>query len=372
MMTDAYNMVATRFDDAACVSSGDENSVCSLHSDDPGEQQDNAAVANKERNDGKESRIAAKESKAVRYIRAFAIAVIVLSTLGVAFAVFYYMTNSENATFRYRFKSDSYKILESIGSTFDRSLGSVDSFCVNMVSTAKEANRTWPYVTVSDFAVKSSKILTLSKGVVFASYAYVSHQERTSWNRYLINNDGWVNETFDVQRKAFNKTYFGPLKGDWTQARDIWDNHGVAPEQEYYWPNWQSYPAIAAGYDIYNWDYEQYLDLSGKRMVETHKAAITSTFNLPDPNNPDEVAETELTAEWFRVYLPSGRDPYEPFVEVLYVRHLMWPRLSAYPGSPFADVCGQPLLNKTDEFRSRTRWTIKCLVSLVSLYIGVT
>jgi hypothetical protein len=315
---------AGRYEDAPSVSR-DENSFCSLHSDDPDEA--NVAVANKERNDGQESRIAVKETKAVRYIRAFAIAVIVLCTLGVAFAVFYYMTNSENATFRYRFKSDSYKILESIGSTFDRSLGSVDSFCVNMVSTAREANRTWPYVTVSDFAVKSSKILTLSKGILFASYHFVTHQQRPYWGRYSINNDGWVNKTFDVQRKAFNKTYFGPLQNNWTQADDIVDNNGVEPENEYYWPSWQQYPVISAGGTVYSWDYEQYLDLSGKRMIETHQAAITSSFNLPDPNNPDEVAYTEVSAEWYRAYLPPGRDPYEPSADLLYVRPLMQPSL---------------------------------------------
>jgi hypothetical protein len=299
----------------------DEHSVDSLVSNniDIGEENDESPKnANKA---AAAADIGAKESKYVQWIRALAIAVIILSTLGVALAVFYYMTNTENKTFGYRFKSDSYKILESIGSTFDRSLGSVDAFAVDLVSTAKQSHQTWPFVTLSDFPVKTSKILALSKGVLFTTYTFVAHEQRAVWNKYTNQHDQWVGESLDVQEKALNKTYFGPIKETWLKSYDIADMDGPSAENDFYWVAWQQYPVVPTSYfPPYNWDYGQYLDASGKKMLETHRPVVTSAFHLPDPNDPDEVAFAESESEYYRDYLPPDRDPSEPYSDLLYVR----------------------------------------------------
>jgi hypothetical protein len=302
-------------------SGGDGGSVYSRHSSDNDDRED-YVDSNKNANKAvAEPGIGAKESKAVHLIRALAIAVIVLSTIGVALAVFYYMTNSEKKTFAYRFKSDSYKILESIGSTFDRSLGSVDTFAVNLVSTAKQSDQTWPFVTLSDFSVKSSKILSLSKGVLFAMFTFVTHQQRATWNNYTIHHDQWVDESLDVQEQALNKTYFGPIKRNWLKAEDIDHNEGPAAKSDFYWVGWQQYPVVPTPYFApYSWDYWPYLDVSGKKMLETHQPVISSAFHLPDPNDPEDVAYVESDTEYYRDYLPPDRDPSEPYSDLLYVR----------------------------------------------------
>jgi hypothetical protein len=313
----------------------EEDSVHSLHSNDDvvderqghPDKNANKAVA--------EAGIGAKESKAVRWIRSLAIAVIVLSTIGVALAVYYYMANSEKKTFAYRFKSDSFKILESIGSTFDRSLGAVDTFAVNLVSTAKQSHQTWPFVTLSDFPVKSSKILTLSKGVLFSTFTFVTHQQRAMWNNYTFHNDEWVDESLDVQELALNKTYFGPINRNWTKAEDIVQNEGVAIDNDVYWVSWQQYPVVPTPYYApYSWDYWPYLDVSGKKMLETHQPVISSAFNLPNPNNPEEVAYVEDNAFYYRDYLPPDRDPTEPYSDMLYVSTFAFARSLSFVRLP--------------------------------------
>jgi hypothetical protein len=307
-------------DDGHSAGFGEEKSVLSVHSNDVDQHQDSQGQRNADKDGNKEaeSGIAAKESKAVRWIRLIAIAVVVLSTMGVALAVFFYMSNSERETFAYRFKSDSFKILESIGSTIDRSLGSVDAFAVNMVSSAKESNQTWPFVTLSDFPVKSSKLLTLSKGVLISPYCYVTHEQRPLWNNFTARNNWWVNETLNVQEKAFNKTFFGSLDKVWNGVDDLWHFDGPARENEFYYVGWQQYPVIAGDW-LYSWDYWFYMDSSGRKVHETHQAVITSAYNLPDPNNAEEVAYVKSNAEWYRDYLPPDRDPYEPYSDILYV-----------------------------------------------------
>jgi hypothetical protein len=270
-------------------------------------------------NDKRET-IAAKESKAVEWIRIIAIAVVVLSTLGVALAVYFYMTNSEKATFESRFQSDSYKILESIGATFDRSFGSVDSFAVNMVNSAKQSNQSWPYVTESGFPVESSKILTLSKGIQFSIYFYVADEHRPSWVNYTLNNDGWIDESLNVQEKALNMTYFGPIKRNWTKPKDIFHTVEETFKNEFYLAQWQNFPVIPAEWPPYGWDLWEYPNAGAIRMLETHRAAISPSFQLPDPNDADDVAYNEIYAEYWRDFLPPERNPSEPMGEMYYVR----------------------------------------------------
>jgi hypothetical protein len=298
----------------------DEGSVFSVPSCDTDNQQGQPNIQNQLASKQGEASIAVKESQAVRWIRALAISVIVFSTLGVALAVFYYTSNTERDSFKHRFKADSYKILESVGSTFDRSLGSVDAYAVGLVSSARQSNQSWPFVTMPDFPARSSKILTLSKGILFSSYYFVTHEQRQLWNNYTARNEGWIDESLDVQEKALNKTYFGPIIRKWVQTEDVWHYEGPALKNEFYYAAWQQYPVIPGDTPFYSFDYWYYLDACGKRMHETHQAAITSPYNLPDPNNPEDVAFTESNAEWYRDYLPPGRDPYEPFSDLLYVR----------------------------------------------------
>jgi hypothetical protein len=303
--------------------SGDANSVVSAHSNNAEEKECKEGGPGKSAQSADEPSIGVRESVIVGWARVMVIAVIVYSTLGVALGVFDYMTKTEEKTFANRFKSDSFKILESIGSTFDRSLGSVDAFAVNMVSSAKESNQTWPFVTLSDFPVKSSKLLTLSKGILISPYYYVTHEQRPHWNTYTAEHNSWVEDTFDVQEQAFNKTYFGSMNRDWVKPDDIWHFDGPARDNDLYSPGWQPYPVVAGTSPFYSWDYWFYLDASGKRMHETHRPVITSAFNLPDLNNSEEVAYVASNSEWYRDYLPPDRDPYEPYSDILYVRKVL-------------------------------------------------
>jgi hypothetical protein len=302
------------------TTSEDENSIDSSQSRDVDEPDGGRNVSDKKATKTGETRIAAKESKAVRWIRFLAVAVIVCSTLGVALAVYYYMTHTETQTFRYRFKSDSYKILESIGATFDRTLGSIDTFAVGLVSTAKQSDEAFPFVTLDDFPVKSSKILTLSKGVLFTFFNLVTEQQRPLWNNYSVSNDAWVGDSLDVQEKAQNKTFFGPIKRNWKKPTDIYQNIGELVESEFYIVSWQSYPVIPGDYPTYSWNSLEYPSTSTLRMIETHQPVITMTLNLPDENDPVDVAHQAAFAEYLRDYLPPGRDPYEPYCEIYYVR----------------------------------------------------
>jgi hypothetical protein len=39
------------------------------------------------------------------------------------------------------------------------------------------------------------------------------------------------------------------------------------------------------------------------KSIESKKAVLMEAYNLPDPNDPEEVAETAAWVEWFKGYV---------------------------------------------------------------------
>lgn len=109
--------------------------------------------------------IAKSETKVVHSLKLLVYAVLILSTIGVALAVYYFLSNSEQTEFEGQFVDDAKKVLEALGSNLDLTLGSVDALVVSMVSYARDTNQSWPYVTIPDFAVRTSKIRVSSRPV---------------------------------------------------------------------------------------------------------------------------------------------------------------------------------------------------------------
>ena len=50
--------------------------------------------------------------------------------------------------------------------------------------------------------------------------------------------------------------------------------------------------------------------------LETQNVVLSEPYNLPDPNVPDEVAETEAFVDWFSDYVTPGQNPGEPASDI--------------------------------------------------------
>ena len=144
--------------------------------------------------------IAAEENKYVKRLRLMVITMMLASTIGVAFAVFRYVTHTEQKSFESSFDDDSDKVLESIGSALDQTLGAVDNYLTGLVSFARYTNATWPFVTLPDYAVRMAKLRSLSKAILVTQYHYVTGDERADWEAYSVENDAWVEAGIDNQK----------------------------------------------------------------------------------------------------------------------------------------------------------------------------
>ena len=152
--------------------------------------------------------------RAVNCSRAFILCVLFCSTLGVAFGVYFYVQQAEERAFEDQFEEDSLKVLESIGTNLDFTLGAVDSFVVNEVSFAQSHNWTWPFVTFPDFAVTASKLRSLSKAVVVSQYPFVPESQRFEWEDYTVKNDWWVDKGLETQKN--DATFEGTNVEEWS------------------------------------------------------------------------------------------------------------------------------------------------------------
>lgn len=152
--------------------------------------------------------------RAVNCSRALILSVLACSTIGVAFGVYYYVKGEEDRAFKDQFDEDSLKVLESIGTSLDFTLGAVDSFTVNEVSFAESHNWTWPFVTIPNFAVSASKLRALTKAKVVSQYPLVQENQRDDWEAYSVANEGWVNDGLQTQKN--DVTFEGTNVEEWS------------------------------------------------------------------------------------------------------------------------------------------------------------
>jgi hypothetical protein len=165
-----------------------------------------------------EVKLAKQETKNILRLRLTVVVILASSIIGVAIAVNSYTHKSENTRFEDQFENDAFKVLESVGSTLEKTMGAFDSLAVTFISFARAQNQSWPFVTIPDFPLHVSKILPLSKAMFIHMVPLVTSENRLQWEAFSLENKNWVDEAIKIQEKW--KNYFGP-------KIDNWNAHGV-------------------------------------------------------------------------------------------------------------------------------------------------
>jgi hypothetical protein len=284
--------------------------------------------------------IAKRESTAVFRLRIVVGIVLIVATVGIAVGVYHYTFNIEDDEFHERFHASADKILESVGSAFDRTLSALDSFAANSALMAQDNNQTWPFVTMPHFALRAAKVLGSLKGAWFGTYVRVQEEQRSAWEQYSLDHDSWVDECFDAQEKGLNDTFFGKVSSEWDAIGYINSAIGVpAPHRPIYFPIWQSYPVTNEVFPIYNFDVWVVPFLNVEKAYERHQASISQAYLLPDPDDPLTEEYDGYMIAWLTNFLPPERNPYEPVFDVYYVSDVELPCCSFVALYEQVEVC---------------------------------
>jgi hypothetical protein len=171
--------------------------------------------------------IAKQETRDVLRHKLVVSIVLLLSSLGIAVSTYLHLSRIEHANFENQFQDDSKKLLQAIGSSLDKTLGTFDGLAVTMVSSAKAAKEEWPFVTLPDFAVRLSKLLPLSDAFTILILPLVTAEQRKDWEAYALSHDDWVNESMAVQETWDG--YYGPVVYDWKPTPTIHNDLGEIP-----------------------------------------------------------------------------------------------------------------------------------------------
>ncbi|KAG7359347.1 adenylate/guanylate cyclase, partial [Nitzschia inconspicua] len=268
--------------------------------------------------------IAHTENKAVLRWKIVMILVLLASTIGVAIAVFYYVSNEEEAAFEAAFIDNSKKVFEAIGDSLDVKLAAVDIFVTSIVSYAKYSNKTWPFVTLPHFAEKASKVRGLSHAMAITQMQVVwNDDDRRMWeDSYVGENEWWVQEGIDIQRSdpAFDGDISCP---DYVPNGDtsIWYGDNVPFNDAPYVPSWQSYPVLSFGD---NPPYNTNMIMSPKRgsaikaAMNSHEVTISRVLNKVDPDEPTSPFYVRAVNEWNARHVETDGEAEEPLVQFLY------------------------------------------------------
>lgn len=79
------------------------------------------------------------------------------------------------------------------------------------------------------------------------------------------------------------------------------------------------------GYPAYNYDWLSFEDIEAPMTaLNKHTVVISEAYLLPDPNNPVDVAETEIWTEWLSGFVQPGEpydEPASDLVSAAFVAH---------------------------------------------------
>jgi hypothetical protein len=165
-----------------------------------------------------------QETKNVFHLKLVVILILVVSASTIAASVYRYISQTEKSQFESKFGYDASKIFQSMGNSLERTLGSMDSLSVTMISYARDLNDTWPFVTLPDFGVKMAKLLPLTDAFVISVLPIIYPEKRIEWEEYSLLHHGWVNQSMAIQ-ETWNG-YYGPIIYDWAPYVTIHGDNG--------------------------------------------------------------------------------------------------------------------------------------------------
>ena len=269
------------------------------------------------RRDEKPAKIGEEETAAVGRLKIVVLTVMLVSSIGVALASFFYLRTTEYKRFNIDFEDNAAKVVEAFASSVYTTLSAADAFLATVVSFAKYTNSSWPLVTVPDYAVRASKTAILSKAVVASQYLFVTASGRREWEQYSVANDDWVMTGIEVQRN--DATFQGKIITNFTVQGQIYNSDGVVQTGGPYLPLWQQAPVVPVN-PPFNFDGMSLPWLQGAIpvMMKNRTAVISSVRNLPDPNITDSASSVNSSIEYIKNYIAADVDPTEPFSEILY------------------------------------------------------
>jgi hypothetical protein len=191
-----------------------------------------------ERTPKKEILIAATETRKVRQVKFVIVLVVFMSVIG-ALIVFFYSKRLEHKQFEKTFYSDGKKVLESLGSSIERTLVGLDNLAITSTTVAHATNQTFPFVTIPGFEQHVANVDPIVGATCTHFAPLVRLEERLEWELFASGNNTalprYVQEAMQFQEEY--PFYYGPMPQNYS-----WNYHDSIFQDDYENPPFSDVP----------------------------------------------------------------------------------------------------------------------------------
>jgi hypothetical protein len=155
--------------------------------------------------------VAKGETRAVNFLRAAVLLLLLVTSTLVCVGVFFYTSNEEQESFEFEYEASAHRIVESFHTTVERRMEAIHSLATSITSYALATNNTFPFVTVPHFAVLGSILRVQADALAVQWLPLVTDENRDAWEDYALENRFHIDEAFeeDAQLRLRQDEEFG-------------------------------------------------------------------------------------------------------------------------------------------------------------------
>ncbi|CAB9499320.1 Receptor-type guanylate cyclase gcy [Seminavis robusta] len=157
-----------------------------------------------------EQTLAVRENRAVVWLRFLVMFLLIAVAALVSAGVFVYTRAKEKDDFEDAFYIHADQVTDAFRSAVERKLVAIGSLANAITTYALDSGSEFPFVTVSNFAVRGSDVRVLSDSLVIHWCPVVTEEKRPAWENYTMENRFKINEGFsqDQQLTKVQDEYF--------------------------------------------------------------------------------------------------------------------------------------------------------------------
>jgi hypothetical protein len=149
--------------------------------------------------DAEKDQLAQKETRDVFLLRVLVVVVLLNAAIAVSIVVFFITRNAEVDEFETQYTALADTVLRAFEDIVTQKMGAISSVGVAAIAHGVDSNLQWPFLTLSSFQERSATARSLSGAVFVSLNPVVSDPQRADWEKFVVENSGWIPEGFEYQ-----------------------------------------------------------------------------------------------------------------------------------------------------------------------------
>lgn len=143
--------------------------------------------------DALKKELAARETRAVVWLRVLAILSLLIAALAVSIVVYVIAKDAEMEEFETHYEGASVKVLQAFQGIVEQKLVAVGSIEVAAIAESLNSDKSWPFMTMPAFQERAATARSLSGSLFLSINPIVDETNRPKWEEYVKGeNSDWM------------------------------------------------------------------------------------------------------------------------------------------------------------------------------------